>query len=139
MGGAMIFRIPKKRSYRQVAMQRSVLELAGALALPPPPPRKVACFDANRLWLRLKQLPDRRLSGAMMKFGAWLWKSGTHDNDQVIALVEDCLRRAPNMPYAYYAKGGVARNALEARVSIDRGAAENEGYKAADRSFLEKA
>jgi hypothetical protein len=74
-----------------------------------------------------------------MKFAGWLWQSGTHDMDCLMAILEDRCRRNPENAFAYYAPGGDARDCRTASVNLEAGARENESFKSADRAFLGQA
>jgi hypothetical protein len=94
-------------------------------------------LDADRLWRFTACLTDSLAArNALMKFAGWLWKTGTHDNQAILEIVEDCVRRRPESPYRYYSPGGKARNEREATVAIQFAERENAAFKAADRSFL---
>jgi hypothetical protein len=94
-------------------------------------------LDLDRLWRVTACLTDStQARHALMKFAGWLWKTGTHDNQAVIEIVEDCVRRRPESPYRYYSPGGKARNEREAVVAIEFARRENEAFKAEDRKFL---
>ena len=93
-------------------------------------------FDNSRAWKWIIRLPDDRIHRPMMKFASWLWKTGTRDMDTLMAILEDCCKRQPASPYAYYAPCGIARDCRSAQAAIEAGERENEAYKQADRRFL---
>ena len=113
-----------------------VLGIAARLSLPSDSATKKPIFDAERVWGWVLQLPDARVHRPLMKFAAWLWSSGTHDMELILALLEDRIRKNPANPYAYYAVGGPGRECRSAQINGARGERENEAFKAADHEFL---
>ena len=94
-------------------------------------------LDADRLWRFTACLTESLAArNSLMKFAGWLWKTGTHDNQTILEIVEDCVRRRPESPYRYYSPGGKARNEREATVAIQFAERENAAFKAEDRAFL---
>lgn len=95
------------------------------------------CFDANRMhrWVRTHVISGEQ-QRAMMKFGHWLWKTGTHDMSLIIGFAEEGLRVNPDSWYAYFAPDGPARCCRTDQAAIAQGEAEGEAHKKAEREFL---
>lgn len=53
------------------------------------------------------------------KLAAWLWNSGTHHPETVIALLDEVKARRPKSPYAYLAKGSEVRESITMRVNAE--------------------
>jgi hypothetical protein len=123
----------------QALMREMVSIIARQAELKNEPPARILepGLDIDRLWRFTACLTDSLPArNSLMKFAGWLWKTGTHDNQTILEIVEDCVRRRPESPYRYYHPGGKARNEREATVAIQFAERENAAFKAADRSFL---
>lgn len=119
----------------QALASQFVRHLANRFSVPKPvrPPE----FNAARMhgWVKrhVESGPPQR---AMMKFGAWLWKTGTHDMDLIIGFAEEGLRVNPESWFAYFTPDGPARQCRTDQNSIALAEAESESHKAAERAFL---
>ena len=109
---------PFKHGSVAQALRNLAAALASEKSLPPPaqPPKPLA-FDPDRVWIYLRTLPDPKVHAPLMRFAGWLWKTGIHDMDVLMALLEDRCKRNPANAYAYYAKGGPGRVELAAQAS----------------------
>ena len=70
-----------------------------------------------------------------IKFAHWLWNSGLRNMDALMALLEDRLAHVAENPYAYYAAGKPAREAIVMRFHAGRQVAQHEQVKREDAAF----
>lgn len=125
---------------KRAAIRATIIAL-GALfdaedVLEKPTPTAPARFDQERAWRWIQRNCEARGHRSLMRFAAWLWKSGTHDNELVIAILSDCLSRRPAEPYAYYASEGPRRDCMTASHNIHTADVENQRLKEYDRNWL---
>jgi hypothetical protein len=73
---------------------------------------------------------------AVMKFTAWLQKTGTTDPDILLALVKHYVVHRPANGFAYYAKTGQARAIIANRVRNDAEIVAHEQRKAESAAFF---
>lgn len=94
-------------------------------------------FDAARItdWCNARGLPN---VNEWMKLGAWLWSTGVKNADAIVALMDECERLKPANPYAYFAAGNVAREAIVGRFHVDQRVKEHEQQKRETAAFLGK-
>ena len=126
-----------KAPVSQKLVKQLVLELGVGIAIRPPAKKLPVGFDPDRVhfWSRTR-IPSGSAQRAVMKFAAWLWKTGTHDMDLLIDMLEEVLRKNPDSWYAYFAPGGESRACRTSQAGIARSEAESEANKAAERAFL---
>lgn len=95
-------------------------------------------FDANRIaeWCGARKLANVT---EWVKLGGWLWSTGVTNNDAIAALIEECERLKPENPYAYFAAGNNAREAIVSRFHGDQQVKQHEQEKRATEAFLGKA
>jgi len=82
--------------------------------------RAARAFDATALndWLIANAEGSTMSRNDWCKFAAWLWKTGTKSMPVLMALLDECVARRPQQPYAYFKPGTETREAINMRVSM---------------------
>jgi hypothetical protein len=88
-----------------------------------------AALQAKALELKLDPVET-------FKLARWLWNDGVDDMKCVLALIEEHARLKPKHFYAYFAKGGPAREGIVARFRSDQASSQSDSEKQEDREFL---
>jgi hypothetical protein len=87
-------------------------------------------YDSELVELTVARLePDESKRGEWYKLAQWLWKDGVTYMPNVIDLLEANARFKPDLPYAYFAKGGKGREGISLRANAGRSEGEHEATK----------
>lgn len=100
--------------------------------------KAVAGFDSKKIAAAVQNL-RRADQSRLFQLAGWFWKTGTHDMQVVVGLLQDAIARRPPNWFAFYAPDGKPRLVLEARIREQLRAQEKEAWNAADRAFFDSA
>ena len=95
--------------------------LAALLTVEEPCKSGSSVFDL--VWLRVRDRKDVR---DLMRFCGWLVRSGVGDADGLVALLDERIRLNPRNPYAYFRRGGAAREGVLLKVRAGEAQRERE-------------
>jgi hypothetical protein len=127
--------------HAQLSIADLVSKVAGASSM-----QRVVGFDADAVsdWVRDKVGSSPKacvFSGRSewLKFAHWLYNTGTTRMQDVLHVLDECLRLQPQNPWAYFHQSKGTRSTVQLVKNARAVEAEHEAMKAEDRARLRRA